>query len=196
MGRGTSKAGTSKTGGNSGIYMTKSQAKDYIVSLLTSHYTSQYVSHTNPVLMVKDGKYAVAKNWDDANYAKSLGWKVEELPDAAQLGAKARARASEQKIGGVLNAIRATQSGGGTFSNNQAQNLGKTINDYTSKGDSFVLSGGGSKSTYRKTGDNAFKLVGGKGSLALPYTGAEMAKIIYALDNFKGNSFKFKRKKG
>ena len=193
MGRGTSKAGTSKAIGGGSTNMTKSQAKDYIVSLLTSSYTSSHGSDVNPVLMVKDGKYSVAKNWDEANYAQSLGWKAEDLPDAAQLGAKARAMASERKIGGVLNTIRATQ---GTLSNNQAQNLGKTINDYTSKGDSFVLSGGGSKSTYRKTGDNAFKLVGGKGSLALPYTGAEMAKIIYALDNFKGNSFKFKRKKG
>lgn len=88
MGRGSSKV----AGG-----VTKTAAKEMIVSYLTDLYKGTD-RDANPVLLSKGGKYSVARNWDEARYAESKGWKYSPLSDkeAQRLGEKARKLAGRE----------------------------------------------------------------------------------------------------
>ena len=106
MGRGSSKVANNRGGGTdtSVAYtrnLNRTQAKDEIVSILADEYSRRNPSgNVNPVLMSKDGRYSVATNWDEADYAMNEhGWKYEPLSqsESLELGNKAREIARERR---------------------------------------------------------------------------------------------------
>lgn len=72
--------------------MNRTQAMDFIVSILSDIYRGKATENTYPVLLSKDGSYTVAQSWDDADYGMKRGWNYEPLTreEAQEIGNKAR----------------------------------------------------------------------------------------------------------
>ena len=87
---------------------TKERALKEVEDQLTYHYKNpETTKGDQPVLLSKNGRYSVARNWDEADHAEKYGWKYEPIDKdtAASIGERARNAAKGESAGNDLSKL-------------------------------------------------------------------------------------------
>lgn len=108
---------------------TREQALQEIESKLAYNYSHpELTKGDSPVLMEKDGRYSVAKNWDEADYASNYGWKAESIDSdtASKIGDRARIAVQEDKINDIVDRYTTSTPVSGSW-DTEGQHLRDTL---------------------------------------------------------------------